>query len=54
MTRAYEHIDPELVGNTRRFVVSELAGSSNILVHLKELGLNVSKDDPSSNAHWRG
>ncbi len=54
VTRAYEHIDPELVGNTRRFVVSELAGSSNILVHLKELGLNVSKDDPSSNAHWRG
>ncbi|GAB6943408.1 citramalate synthase [Vulcanisaeta sp. JCM 14467] len=45
VTRAYEHVDPELVGNTRRFVVSELAGSSNILVHLRDLGINLSKDD---------
>lgn len=53
VTRAYEHVDPELVGNTRKFVVSELAGSSNILVHLKDLGINMNKDDPSLNAHWR-
>jgi len=26
----YEHIDPELVGNTRRVLVSELSGQSNI------------------------
>ncbi|ADN50093.1 citramalate synthase [Vulcanisaeta distributa] len=46
VTKAYEHIDPELIGNTRRFVVSELAGSSNILVYLKDLGFNISKEDP--------
>ncbi len=46
VTKAYEHIDPGLVGNTRRFVVSELAGSSNILVYLKDLGLNIGKEDP--------
>lgn len=46
VTKAYEHVDPELVGNTRRFVVSELAGSSNILMYLRELGFDVGKDDP--------
>ncbi len=46
VTRAYEHINPELVGNSRRFVVSELAGSSNILMYLRDLGFNVTKDDP--------
>jgi len=29
---SYEHIDPELVGNERRFLVSELSGRSNIAV----------------------
>jgi 2-isopropylmalate synthase len=27
----YEHIDPSLVGNTRRILLSELAGKSNVL-----------------------
>ena len=26
----YEHFDPEIVGNSRRFLVSELAGTSNV------------------------
>jgi len=44
--RAYEHIDPSYVGNSRKFVVSELSGSANILGLLKELGINnVSKTD---------
>ncbi len=30
VTRAYEHIDPECVGNNRRVLVSELSGASNI------------------------
>ncbi|WP_048056954.1 citramalate synthase [Vulcanisaeta moutnovskia] len=46
ITKAYEHIDPELVGNARRFVVSELAGTSNLLIYLKDLGISVGKDDP--------
>ncbi len=29
-TTTYEHIDPALVGNTRRILVSELSGASNI------------------------
>jgi 2-isopropylmalate synthase len=30
-TRTYEHIDPDLVGNARRILVSELSGRSNIV-----------------------
>jgi 2-isopropylmalate synthase len=33
--RAYEHIDPLLVGNKRRFLISELSGSSNVLAKLE-------------------
>jgi 2-isopropylmalate synthase len=42
--RTYEHIAPELVGNKRRVLVSELAGRSNVLYKLKEkeLGLEES------------
>lgn len=31
VTSSYEHIDPELVGNERRILVSELSGRSNII-----------------------
>jgi 2-isopropylmalate synthase len=36
---AYEHVDPEMVGNGTRFVVSELAGKSTIKLKADELGL---------------
>lgn len=32
----YEHIDPELVGNERRFLISELSGKSNVLAGLEK------------------
>lgn len=31
VTRSYEHVNPELVGNERRILVSELSGRSNIV-----------------------
>lgn len=34
--RTYEHIDPESVGNERRFLISELSGKSNILAELEK------------------
>ena len=37
----YEHIEPELVGNERRVLVSELAGKSNLRYKLKEIGFNL-------------
>ncbi|MBC7319276.1 citramalate synthase [bacterium] len=43
--RTYEHINPELVGNRRRILVSELAGRSNILYKIQELGLEIDLND---------
>jgi 2-isopropylmalate synthase len=37
--RAYQHIDPALVGNEARTVVSDQSGRSNVASKLRELGL---------------
>lgn len=37
--RTYEHIDPALVGNERRFLISELSGKSNVLAELEKAKL---------------
>lgn len=39
--KTYEHIDPTLVGNKRRVLISELAGKSNIIYKLKEKKLGL-------------
>lgn len=44
---AYEHVDPELVGNGTRFVVSEMAGKATINLKAEELGLEM--DGPAVN-----
>jgi 2-isopropylmalate synthase len=46
--KTYEHIEPALVGNRRRILVSELAGKTGILVRAKELELDLSKEDPKT------
>ncbi|WP_048146979.1 citramalate synthase [Pyrococcus abyssi] len=43
--RTYEHIDPELVGNRRKVVVSELSGRSNLIYKAKELGIELEERD---------
>ena len=45
---AYEHVDPELVGNGTRFVVSEMAGRATIQMKATELGLDM--DGPAINS----
>jgi 2-isopropylmalate synthase len=40
-TRTYEHVDPLLVGNRRKVMISELSGKSNIEFKAKELGINI-------------
>jgi len=37
----YEHIDPALVGNRQRVLISELAGQSNIRYKAQELGISL-------------
>ena len=38
---AYEHIDPELVGNGTRFLVSEMSGRSTIELKANQLGIHL-------------
>ena len=39
--QSYQHIDPELVGNTSRVLVSELAGRGNLLSKAEEMGIGL-------------
>lgn len=42
----YEHINPEVVGNRQRVLLSELAGRSNIVNLAKRFDLHMDKDEP--------
>ncbi|MFA5361885.1 MAG: citramalate synthase [Candidatus Omnitrophota bacterium] len=44
----YEHIDPSLVGNKRRILLSELGGSTGIILRAKQMDLDLKKDDPQT------
>ena len=39
--RAYEHMDPERVGNQRRVLMSDLAGKSNVEYKAREMGVDL-------------
>ncbi|MDQ3685181.1 MAG: citramalate synthase [Acidobacteriota bacterium] len=40
----YEHIKPELVGNRRRILVSDLSGRSNLIAKARDLGLELNDE----------
>lgn len=42
--RTYEHIDPKLIGNERRFLISELSGKSNVLAELEKAKIVEDKE----------
>jgi len=41
----YEHVPPELVGNARRVLVSELSGKSNLLYKAREMNLDIGEHE---------
>jgi 2-isopropylmalate synthase len=43
----YEHIDPSLVGNAQRVLVSDLSGRSNLLAKAAEFGILLPADQPA-------
>ena len=45
--QSFEHISPETVGNSRRVLISDLAGRSNIVMKAKELGFHLTNDTPT-------
>ena len=44
--KTYEHITPELVGNHRRVLISELSGIANLRYKIQERGLTINEKDP--------
>mgnify|MGYP003586755862 CR=1 FL=1 len=43
--KTFEHVEPSAVGNERHVLVSELSGTSNVLLKAAELGVDVSALD---------
>ncbi len=50
VARSYEHIDPALVGNRTRVLVSDMAGRSSFALKAKELGLAFDEKRPEVKA----
>ncbi len=44
----YEHVDPALVGNSRKHLVSEIGGRTNIILKAQEWGIELKKDAPET------
>jgi 2-isopropylmalate synthase len=44
--KTYEHVEPHLVGNKRRVMVSDQGGKSNFISELSARGIHVDKADP--------
>jgi 2-isopropylmalate synthase len=49
----YEHIDPAVIGNTQRVLVSDLSGRSNLLYKAAEFGLDLESNAPAVKALLR-
>ncbi len=46
VARSYEHIDPDLVGNRTRVLVSDMSGRSSIMMKAREIGLELDPRAP--------
>ena len=49
-SETYEHIDPALVGNRQRVLVSDLSGRSNVLYKAKQFGYDIDYGNPAVKA----
>jgi 2-isopropylmalate synthase len=48
VSRSYEHVNPESIGNFRRVLVSDMSGRTNILLKARELGYQLESDAPAA------
>ena len=46
--KTYEHVDPEIVGNERVFLMSEVAGRSAVLSTINKVDSTIKKDSPET------
>lgn len=44
----YEHIQPQQIGNSRRIVISDQAGISNVLAKARTFGIELDKQNPAA------
>ncbi|HCX64036.1 MAG TPA: citramalate synthase [Eubacteriaceae bacterium] len=45
---SFEHIEPELVGNHRKFIMSEVSGKNTIIKTIKKIEPTLTKDSPQT------
>lgn len=50
LASSYEHVNPEVVGNSRNILVSDLSGRSNILMKAQSLGFSLDESKPEVRA----
>lgn len=48
LSASFEHIDPTLVGNRRKFLLSEVSGKKAVLLKLKKIAPHLTKDCPET------
>ena len=46
-SETYEHIDPEVIGNTQRVLVSDLSGRSNVIYKARQFGFDIDPANPA-------
>ena len=47
-SKSFEHVDPNAVGNERRFLMSEVAGRSSILKKIQKVAPDITKTSPET------
>jgi 2-isopropylmalate synthase len=48
LSKSFEHIDPSAVGNSRRFLMSEVSGRTTVLAKLAALAPELDKNSPET------
>ncbi|MCX7698476.1 MAG: citramalate synthase [Candidatus Goldbacteria bacterium] len=46
--KAYEHINPEIIGNSRKILITDQAGTSSLIYKAKEMGFKLDKNDQTT------
>ncbi|PKM52325.1 MAG: citramalate synthase [Firmicutes bacterium HGW-Firmicutes-7] len=49
-SKSFEHVNPSVVGNARRFLMSEVSGRSTILKKIQKVAPDIKKDSPETAA----
>lgn len=48
LSRSFEHVDPETVGNERKFLLSEVSGRGTVLPKIQKVAPDITKDSPKT------